>query len=138
MEDKVIKEGLFKLPASPSERGCLIGSKCSSCGLVSFPKCVICPACFRDDTMEEIPLSSRGKLYTYCITQRAPEGFEAPYVMGYIDLPEKVRVFSLITGCAPSEGSLKLGMDMELVIERIRKDEAGNDLIGYKFKPVQD
>lgn len=131
-----IAEGLFVLPSFTSEKGYLIGSKCKHCNMVSFPKRVVCPACLKDDTSEEIPLSRRGKLYTYSINQMAPEGFIAPYITGKIDLPEKVRIFSVITGCEPNEDSLYIGMEMEVVFEPLRKDEAGNDLIGYKFRPL--
>ena len=66
----------------------------------------------------------------------APEGFEAPYITGKTDLPEKVRIFSVITGCEPREDALEIGMEMEMVFEPLRKDKDGNDLIGYKFRPL--
>ena len=135
-ETNKIKEGLFILPSSPSEEGYLIASKCSSCGIVSFPKRIVCPVCLTDDTMREVPLSRKGQLYSFAINLVAPAGFEAPYIIGKIDLPEKVRIFSVITECDPKDDLLHIGMEMELVFDRIREDEDGNDLIGYKFRPV--
>ncbi len=99
---------------------------------------MVCPSCLRDDATEEIALSRRGKLYTFSINRVAPEGFKAPYVTGKVDLPEKVRIFSVITGCEPNEAALHIGMDMEVVFEPLRKDEKGDDLISYKFRPVAE
>jgi uncharacterized OB-fold protein len=53
-----------------------------------------------------------------------------------VDLPEGPRVFALITGCDPLHNDLKEGSQVDLVIEKVREDEKGNDLIGYKFRPV--
>lgn len=133
-EIKKIAEGLFALPGGSLEEGHLLGTKCRNCKTVSFPRRMVCPCCLADDT-EEVPLSKKGKLYSYSINQMAPEGFEAPYITGKVDFPENVRVFSVITGCEPTEDSLQIGMDMEVVFEPIRKDEKGNPLVGYKFKP---
>jgi len=135
-EPKKIAEGLFVLPDGSMERGYLVGAKCSECGTITFPKRVVCPNCLRDDAMVEIPLSKRGRLYSYSVNQMAPEGFEAPYITGKTDLPEKVRIFTVITGCEPREDALEIGMEMELVFEPLTKDKDGNDLIGYKFRPL--
>ena len=87
--------------------------------------------------MEEVPLSTRGAIDTFTVIHVAPLGFKAPYVQAFVNLPEGVRIFSLITGCDPLQNDLKDGSEVELVIEKIREDEKGNDLIGYKFRPVK-
>ncbi len=86
--------------------------------------------------MEEVPLSRRGTIDTFTVVHVAPTGFKAPYIQAYVDLPEGPRIFSLITGCDPLGTDLRDGAEVELVIEKIREDEKGNDLIGYKFRPV--
>jgi uncharacterized OB-fold protein len=58
--------------------------------------------------------------------------------MGYIDLPEGVRLLSLLTGCEPSRDALKAGQEMELVFEPIRTDKEGNQVLAFKFKPVAE
>ena len=133
---KPIKEGLFYQPSSPGEKPHLIGSKCSACGYVSFPKRLVCPMCLKQGTMNEVALSTRGKINTFSISRVAPVGFEAPYIQAYVDLPEGPRIFSLITGCEPSEDALEIGTEVELVIDKICEDEEGNELIGYKFRPA--
>ena len=128
--------GIFHEATSSGDKSHLIGSKCRVCGRVFFPKRSICRVCMIEDTLEEIPLSTRGKIDTFTVVRVAPLGFKAPYIQAFVDLPEGQRIFSLITGCEPSEDALKEGQEVELVIDKITEDERGNDLIGYKFRPV--
>ncbi|PIQ44480.1 MAG: hypothetical protein COW04_12750, partial [Deltaproteobacteria bacterium CG12_big_fil_rev_8_21_14_0_65_43_10] len=124
----------IKLPESPSEKPHLIGSKCSFCGEYFFPKRAICPNCLKDEKPEDVLLGNKGKLYTYCIVKAAPLGFDAPYAIGYVDIPEGLRIFSPLTEC--DKEKLKINMDLELIVDKIREDEAGQAVYGYKFKPV--
>jgi len=128
---RVVREGLFDWP---SEHPALIGARCKKCKEIFFPKRFICPICFREDTLDNIPLSHKGNLYTFCILERGPMGFDPPYAVGYIDLPEGVRIYSILKEADMKE--LEIGMEMELVIEPIRKTSDGEEIIGYKFKPV--
>ena len=43
--DLLIKKGVIKFPESADDRPCLIGSKCKSCGDVSYPSRYFCPKC---------------------------------------------------------------------------------------------
>ena len=135
-DPKKTAEGLFELPDGDLDQGYLLGSKCAHCGTVSFPKRKICPGCLADDRIEEIPLSKRGKLFSFSINQMAPEGFKAPYVTGKVDLPEKVRIFAVITGCPPEEDALSIGMDMEMAFEPVYRGTNGEALVGYTFRPA--
>jgi len=137
MEGVPFKEGLFSWPLAPGEQAFLLGNKCKSCGKIYFPKAALCPECLKENGLEEIKLSQRGKLYTYTIVRVPSPGFKVPYAFGYIDLPEGVRVCSQISAAEPLEGNLKLGMDMELYIGQVRQ-EANQSVIGYVFRPVQD
>jgi uncharacterized protein len=128
--------GIIHEATSPGGKSYLIGSKCSACGRTFFPKQSVCRVCMRDDTMQETALSTRGKIDTFTVVHVAPMGFKAPYIQAFVDLPEGPRIFSLITGCEPSEEALKTGTEVEMVIDKITEDEKGNDLIGYKFRPI--
>lgn len=130
--------GLFYQPSSAEEKPYLIGSKCTLCGIVTFPKIPICPRCTKKDTMEEIHLNGKGKINTFCIVHAALPGFKAPSIQAYIDLPEGPRIWSLITGCEPFEEALKIGMDVELVIGKVGEDSEGNQIISYQFRPVKN
>lgn len=133
---RAVAEGIIKCPSRPREKPRLLGNRCSSCGKVFFPKRAICPNCFTDNTLTEFELGSRGKIHTYTIVHYpSPAGVEAPYAYGYVDLPESnIRVFSLFAESDPEK--LEIGMNVELVIEKIRTDKDGTEIIGYKFKPV--
>jgi len=129
-----IHEGLFRIPTSQSsEKPYLIGSRCRDCQEVMFPSRSICLNCFGDN-FEEVALSSKGKLFTFTINYQGPKEFSTPYASGYIDLPEGVRIYSLLTDWENKD--LKIGMEMELVIDKIKEDREGNEVVGYKFRPL--
>jgi uncharacterized OB-fold protein len=133
MKKLPFQEGLFSMPSSQSEKPQLFGSRCRNCQEAVFPQRHICPNCFCDD-LERVVLSSRGILYTFTITHQGPTGFATPYASGYIDLPEGVRIYSLLTDW--NSGKLQPGLEMELVLEKIGEDKERKELIGYKFRPL--
>jgi uncharacterized OB-fold protein len=123
-------EGLF---VEDAEGARLIANKCRSCGQIFFPSKNMCLECFGEE-LEEVSLSRKGKLYTYAISRVPVHHYNPPHATGYIDLPEGVRVFAPIKGW--EEHPLKIGMEMELIIDKLWEEE-GKDMIGYKFRPVQ-
>lgn len=132
-----LMEGLIKVsPLNGPPR--LIGGKCSNCGRKFFPKRTICPECFSDEKMEETLFGPYGKIYAFTTVRiPAPLGFEVPYTYGYVDLPEDdVRVPAMFT--REKSDQLRIGMGVRLVIEKLRTDKEGNEIIGYKFKPVEE
>jgi uncharacterized OB-fold protein len=132
-----IEEGLFYLPSSPEEKPYLIGSKCTQCGNVTFPKMDVCPRCVKKGTMEEYHLAGKGTLNTFSIVNAALPGFKAPSIQAYVDLKEGPRIWSLITEVEPDETKLQLGMDLELVVQKAREDKEGNEIMTYEFRPVR-
>jgi uncharacterized OB-fold protein len=113
----------------------LIGSRCEACGRVSFPKKRVCPNCYEGE-LKEIPLSRRGRLHSYALSVMGPADMEKPYVMGLVDLPEGIRLYSMLTNCEPWEKVLRIDMEMEMVMGKIKEDSLGNEVISYKFQPV--
>lgn len=117
----------------------LIGNKCKKCGQVYFPKkFLLCSSCFSEDSLEDVRLSGRGKLYAFSIARTAPPAysrFDLPYGFGYVDLEEGVRVFSMFMDCEPFEEKLRIGCPMEVVyLDEKASGEQGT--IEYKFRPV--
>lgn len=118
----------------------LIGSRCSSCSSYFFPKSLTCrnPNC-EEKKVEEVTLSRRGKLYSYTIQEYPPplpfkmEPF-TPFGIGLVELPEGIRVLGMLTGCRLD--GVKVGISVELVIERLCQNEQGDEVVTYKFKPV--
>ena len=137
MNDIPIITGAFHVPELSGDKPYLIGSRCSACAYICFPKKAVCVRCLGDDTMEDIRLGAHGTLETFAVMQVAPPGFVAPYIIGYIRLREGSLVFAPITGCEPRDDALEIGDEMELVIEKLTEDENGNSIIGWKFKPVK-
>ena len=137
MTDLPIKKGLFHVPESPGDKPYLIGSRCRVCGYTSFPKKEVCVSCRRDDTMEKTRLGPYGNLLTFTLMQVGPPDFPPPYMVGYVKLKEGAVVFTQITGCELKDDALERQEEMELVIEKIKDDGQGNNLIGWKFKPIK-
>ena len=131
--------GAWTVPSSAREKPQLIGSKCKVCGEILFPKRTkkICPHC-QHEALEEIKLSRRGKLDTFTVVMQQPGGGyyygPVPYALGVIELPEGVYIDSPLKVGKFSD--LSVDMDMELVIEKIWEDPEGNELIGFKFRPI--
>jgi uncharacterized OB-fold protein len=128
-----INEKLFKLP-SPGEEPRLKGVKCKSCGELFFPKREKCVKCFAEET-EEISLSPRGTVYSYTVVHHATPGYTGPlpYAVGAVELPGGIVILSPLTQCQLDQ--LKIGMNVELVLEKLYEDENGNEVISYKFRP---
>jgi uncharacterized OB-fold protein len=132
-----IKEGLFEWLEDGAH---LIGSRCRQCGEVTFPVNWFCPQCCVETT-ENIPLSQRGTLYSFTIQRfRPPPPYRGPepfvrYGVGMIELPEGLRVTAVLEESDPAR--LRVGMEMELVITKFFEDDEGNEVLAYKFKPVE-
>jgi len=138
LEKKVLqlKEGLFHVPTSSDDEPYLIGSKCHVCGYVAFPRKVICPACVRDDTMEETPVGKRASIVSFSLMGQAPKGFTAPYIQAMVRLEEGITIATTLTDCELKEDAVEVGQPVELVITKIKVDDQGNDIIAWKYRPI--
>jgi len=123
----IIGKGLF------TDNGdALLGRKCRACNRILPPLTEMCYQCFSSD-LESIPLSKKGKLFSYTIVHVPVKNFQPPYAIGWIELPEGITITSPIKGW--QEKPLEIGMDMEFIVEKLW-EENGNEVIGYKFQPV--
>ena len=131
-----VKEGLFTMPSSPDEKPRLIASECPSCGEVLFPKRKICTNC-QEEKLREITLSQRGKIYSFSVVMQRPGRYyegPVPYAFGWVEFPEKVRVEGLFV-CDDFD-DLRIGRDVEVVIERLTDDKDGNEVVAHKFRLI--
>ncbi len=118
-----------------TERGWdLIGQKCARCGKLAYPRKRVCPACFSSD-LDEFVLSRHGTLHTFTTTYVGPPGLPSPYTMGFLDLPERIKLMGLISVPQSAEKHLRVGMAMEIVLEKLRRDPSGEDVYCYMFRP---
>jgi len=133
-----LTEGLYTIPSSAHEKAELIGSKCSFCGEIYFPKKEInfCPHC-QKESLDEIRLSQKGTISSFTIVTQTPAGGfyrgPVPYAYGFVDLPEGVRVK---TQFKHEFSKLQIGLAVELCVVKLYRDDDGSDVYTYMFKPA--
>ena len=114
----------------------LVGTKCSTCGAAFFPPRYICSYCLTDEGVQKARLGNKGKLYSYTVIHVASKEFNPPYAFGFVIIePEKIRIPAVLTGF-DINAELESGTEMEMVIETLRHDDQGNEIVCYKFRPV--
>ena len=128
-----LREGLFRLP-SAGEEAALIGSRCPGCGKCFFPRRHVCLECSREG-LDEVPLRRRGKVWTFTIVRQTPPASltQAPYAIAYVELPEGVRVETILTG---DPEAVRIGMDVEFELVKVGTNVEGADMMAFKFRPV--
>lgn len=72
--------------------GSLVCSECESCGARAWPPLPRCHNCWQ--AVREQTLGRQGELYAFTVVHVAPAGWPVPYAIGYVDMPEGVRVFT--------------------------------------------
>ena len=134
-----VAEGIFTFPSQDPQ---LIGSRCTACGIVTFPAQDSCPRC-ASTAMAEHLLPQRGRLWAWTTQQfpppsppyAGPTGSAfVPFGVGYVDLGGEVKVETRLTEADPKK--LKHGMEMELVIVPFRTADDGNEVVTFAFRPV--
>ena len=115
----------------------LLGSRCPACGEHFYPPRYVCLNCYREG-LEEVALSTRGELWTFTVARMALPGtlVTAPYVIAQVRLSEGVQVASVLTDVDPE--AVRIGMPLELVVEKASTDSEGNDVMTFKFRPVKE
>jgi len=133
-------EGWFTLDTQAPH---LLGTRCKSCGTYFFPKeTAFCrnPKCAGTD-FEEVPLSTRGKLWSFTDNRYAPpkpymasDPFE-PYAVAAVELErEKMVVLGQVAKGVGTD-RLEAGLEMELVLDTLYEDDA-NEYIVWKWRPA--
>jgi uncharacterized OB-fold protein len=133
-------EGWFTMEAQAPH---LLGSQCTGCKSYFFPKeSFFCrnPGC-GGAQFEEVPLSRTGKIWSFTTNYYqppapyvSPDPF-TPYTIAAVELAKEriVILGQVASGVEPSR--LKVGMDMELVLETLFEDDE-TEHIAWKWKPV--
>jgi uncharacterized OB-fold protein len=134
-----LAEGIFTWAAEEPQ---LIGSRCTACGIVTFPTQESCPRCSSTEMAEHL-LARRGRLWAWT-TQHfpppsppyvGPTGKDfVPFGIGYVELADEVKVETRLTTADPE--ALSTGMEMELVLVPLRTDDEGNEVVTFAFQPV--
>ncbi|MFC1977883.1 Zn-ribbon domain-containing OB-fold protein [Chloroflexota bacterium] len=135
-----IREGLLTSPLSPLEDVMLQGSKCRNCGEVALGISSSCQNCAGEE-LDVIPLSKDGILWTYTVIRNRPPGDYkgpdpfVPFGEGLVELPEGIRV-KIPLGGDPER--LKIDMNMRFHAYKLFEDTDGNEVIAFRFDPVQE
>jgi len=109
----------------------LVGQVCEKCQKALFPKTGVCPGC-RSTNLKDCVMPTEGILYSWSVVHVAPKPWPTPYVIGYVDLPNGVRVFSHIGG---DPGQLKVDMTVRVEAAEIGTDKDGLPQAFFRFTP---
>jgi uncharacterized OB-fold protein len=135
----LLRKGLFVFPEDEKGTPHLIGGKCKNCGDICFPKRLLCDMCDSEEPMEEILIGEKGILDTYAVVRVGYPGYDLPYIMANVTLPEgkDLQVVAQLEDCEPEE--VRIGMSLALTTGKIKTDiSTGKDVIAYKYRPVRD
>jgi uncharacterized OB-fold protein len=98
--------------------GALHGSRCSSCEVALYPADPACPSC--GGPAVPVVLSGTGTVWTWTVQRYAPksppytepeDGFR-PFAVGYVELPEGVRILALLDDVRPED--VRIGMPVTI------------------------
>lgn len=110
----------------------LIARKCDKCGNIQFPQKGFCQKCL-DNNMKDILIGNKGKLFSYTTTYGKAAQLEGPFDVGYVMLPEGIRVFAPVR--KKEDEDYEIGMDMELETADLW-EEAGVIKTAYRYRTV--
>lgn len=113
----------------------LQGVKCASCGAIYFPERFACPKCHSRELKPYLCARS-GKIDTFWIDFRfAPVGYGdiEHRIIALVTLEDGLTLIAEIVDIP--QDAVKNGMEVEMVLRKLRRTDLGNVLYGYKFRP---
>jgi uncharacterized OB-fold protein len=133
-------EGWFTLESGGPH---LLGTQCTKCKNYFFPKeSMYCrnPRCVGSE-FEEVRLSRTGKIWSFTnACYKPPEPYVSPdpfvpYAIAAVELADEKMVVLGQVASGVDFGSLSVGTEVELVLEKLYEDEASEYMV-WKWKPV--
>jgi uncharacterized OB-fold protein len=106
----------------------LFGGACAACGTRTFPQQNVCPSCMSEDINEEA-MPRRGSVYSYSTMHVGAPRWHVPFSVGYVDLPNGVRVFTHLDAAAA-----KIGAEVEVGQGVVGTDRDGAPVQTFVFK----
>lgn len=136
-------DGWFTSGTETSGGPALIGSSCTTCSTVFFPKAAgFCrnPACDGQE-FADTELSRRGRVWSYTDAQYQPPppyipsaDPYVPFALAAVELPEGLVILGQVAE-GYTVADLTVGDEVELVVETLYTDETGDRTI-WRWKPV--
>ncbi len=105
--------------------------RCTACGTHIFYPREACSECLAADLIW-IPVSGKGKLYSYTIAQAPTHPAftdDVPYVIAIVELAEGPRITTNLVGCQPDE--VTIGMSVVASFEDVNAE-----MTLVKFRPA--
>jgi hypothetical protein len=129
------RERLVDLSLFTEDLGSLEGGRCRQCGAQMFPRRSICPDC-QSEQVCPFSLSTQGVVWTFTVVRYPPPGYDGrvPYVLGIVELPEGLRVTSLIAYQDPA--AVEIGDTVEFSLVRLGK--APDAPVTFAFAEVEE
>lgn len=128
--------GLFRLAGEGEDRPRLLGSYAPASGLYFWPRRKRCPV--SRTPVVDVDLGPTGTLYAWTFLHvprmgQVSFGDTGGYGVGQIDLPEGVRVQSVLSG-GPDDWSI--GDQMALTTFPVGTDEDGEEMVTFRFEAL--
>ena len=131
---------VFTIPTNARQKPALLGSVCEECEEHFFPKTgqkATCDNPFCPRSTSTTHLSGRGKILSAAIMHETAEGAgDRERASAVILLEEGIKINSLIIGWDGYRSMLSPGAPVELVLQEMGLNDAGEMVIGYAFRLV--
>lgn len=105
----------------------LVGGKCAACGLETFPRYAVCSGCMSEEIVE-VDLPNEGSVYSLSTIHVGASRWHKPLTLGYVDLPNGVRIFSHLTG------NCKIGDRVVIGLAEVGREKNGVPISSFIFQ----
>jgi len=108
----------------------LMGGRCVDCGNETFPRTPVCASCMGEN-IAAAAMPGQGTLYAFSTVHVAAKKWKKPMRIGYVDLPNRARVFTHLEG-----ENLAIGDEVEVALSVVGEDDEG-PIESFVFKKVR-
>ena len=125
----------LRLTSESGNDGVLVGFRCMDCGVMVFGPAIFCQGC-TSGNLQAAEMSGKGTLFSFTVVRVPPAGWPGPvpYILGQVELAEGPHVLAEVIDCQQEQ--LKIGMAMELGLQRVMVGDASPEKVVYKWRPA--
>ncbi len=129
MTSSELRPGLYRLAESGPV---LVGGRCNGCGALSFPRTTTCFEC-GSENIDAVDVGGEGTLFCETTVQMKTDRYAAGYVVGYVSMPNGLRVFGQFR--KPESHEFRVGDPMKVEIATLWH-EGADEVVCYRFAPT--